>query len=167
MDQVLTPRTNLTVRLVILVILLIPIFIIPGWPLMVRLSSVILPLIFTGTYRISRIVETKFETQFFFAFIPFPIQKCKLSTVGFIETVYGADQPGMWTFILFGPLQFIMGFVFDFLLPSLGGPFEIWLITAKGKEIKAWQGHNQAYFDTNLRMLQTHTTAELRARTGA
>jgi hypothetical protein len=165
MDQVLIPRTNLPLRIVALVVLVIPVWLIPGWPLQVRFFSMIMPLIFTGTYRISRIVETKFETQFFFAFIPFPMQKCKLATVGYIETVYGNDQPGMWTFILFGPLQFIMGFVFNYLLPAFGGPFEIWLVTAKGKEIKAWQGHNQDFFDKNLKLLQTHTTAELRGRT--
>ncbi len=167
MEQELTPQTNLRVRLIILGILVVPLFFIPGLALWGRILSALMPLIFTGTYRISRIIETRFETRFYFAFIPLPQQKCKLATVGFIETIYGADQPGMWTFILFGPLQFIMGWIFDYLMPSLGGPFEIWLVTAKGREIKAWQGHNQNYFDTNLRLLQSHTTAELRSRTGA
>lgn len=166
MDQELTPTTNMTVRLIILAILLAPLLIVPGLDLWARLLSAIMPLILTGTFRISRIVDTRFEMRPFFAFIPLPQQKCKLATVGFIETNYGADQPGMWTFILFGPLQFVMGWVFDYLIPSLGGPFEIWLVTAKGREIKAWQGHNQTYFDANLRLLQKHTTAEMRSRTG-
>jgi hypothetical protein len=165
MDVELMPRTNVVARVIILILLLIPVWVIPGWPLQVRLGSMVLPLIFTGTFRISRIIETKFETRFFFAFFPISEQKCKLSTVGYIETVYGADQPGLWTFIMFGPLQIVMTWVFDFLIPALGGPFEIWLVTAKGKEVKAWQGYNQAYFDKNLKTLQTHTDAELRART--
>ena len=167
MVQELTPTTNLRFRLIILGVLLVPLFVIPGLHWLGRVASAIMPLIFTGTFRNSRIIETRFETQFFFAFIPFPQRKCKLASVGFIESIYGADQPGMWTFILFGPLQFIMGWVFDYLIPALGGPFEIWLVTAKGKEIKAWQGYNQGYFDTNLRLLQTHTTAELRTRSVA
>lgn len=166
MEHELAPATKLKVRLIILGVLLVPIVIIPGWPIIVRILSIGMPMIFAGTYRISRIVETKFETRFYFAFIPFPQQKCKLGTVGFIETNFGASQPGIWTLILFGPLQFIMGFAFDYLMPALGGPYEIWLITAKGKEIKAWQGHNQDYFDANLRLLQSHTTAETRIRTG-
>lgn len=162
----LVPPTRVTVRLIILVILIVPLFVIPDLHIVGRILSCAMPLIVTGTYRISRIVEGRFETQFRFAFIPFPLQKCKMATVGFIETTYGGAQPGAWTFLLFGPLQFIFGWLFDYLIPSLGGPFEIWLVTAKGREIKAWQGHNQDYFDANLKLLQSQTNAELRTRSG-
>ena len=143
MIRELAPPTKLNVRFVILAVTLVPLGIIPGIPIWGRLAGCVMPLILTGTYRKSKIIETRFETRFHFAFIPFP---------------------GIWTLILFGPLQFIMGWIFDFLIPSLGGPLEIWLITAKGREIKAWQGHNQDQFDTNLKLLQDHTTAELKTR---
>ena len=164
MIRELAPATRLNVRLVILAVMLVPLGIIPGIPIWGRLAGCIMPLIFTGTYRKSKIIETRFETRFHFAFVPFPLHKCKLATVGTIETTFANTQPGIWTLILFGPLQFIMGWIFDFLLPSLGGPLEIWLITAKGREIKAWQGHNQDQFDVNLKLLQDHTTAELKTR---
>ncbi len=167
MVRELAPPTVLWVRIVILVVMLLPLCFIPGLPLIGRLLSCVMPLILTGTYRISKIIETQFETRFFFAFIPFPMQKCKLAIVGSIETTYGTAQAGMWTVIMFGPLQLILSWVFDYLIPALGGPYEIWLVTAKGREIKAWQGYNQDYFDTNLKLLQDHTTAELKTRAGA
>lgn len=167
MERELLPVTNLRIRLVVLGLLLLPIPFIPGISLLVRILTCGLPLIFTGTYRISKIVETTFQSRFHFAFIPFPIKKCKLATVGFVETSYGSSQPGIWTFILFGPLQLIFGWMFDYLIPSLGGPYEIWLITAKGREIVAWQGHNKQYFDANLELLQSQTGAEIRARSPA
>lgn len=163
----LAPPAYLSIRLTILGCLLVPLLFIPGMEWWARILSSIMPLIFTGTFRISRIIETRFETRFYFGFVPFPLQKCKLATVGMIQTTYVSNQPGIWTLLLFGPLQFISGWIFNFLLPSFGGPLEIWLITAKGREIKAWQGHNQDYFDTNLKLLLSHTTAELQTRVGA
>ncbi|MDB5341544.1 MAG: hypothetical protein JWN70_7163 [Planctomycetaceae bacterium] len=167
MFRELTPPTKLSTRIIILVVMLVPLLIIPGMEWWARILSCTMPLIFTGTYRISKIIETRFETRFHFAFIPFPLQKCKLATVGSIETTYGTSQAGIWTYIMFGPLQLVLSWVFDYLIPSLGGPYEIWLVTAKGREIKAWQGFNQDYFDANLKLLQEHTTAELKTRVGA
>jgi len=164
MERELLPATDLRIRLIALGVLLVPIPFIPGINLWIGLLCCGLPLIFTGTYRRARIVETTFVAQFHFAFIPFPVQKCKLAVVGFVETIYGGSQPGLWTFILFGPLQFIMGWIFDYLIPALGGPYEIWLITAKGREILAWQGHNQQHFEANLELLQSQTGAEIRGR---
>lgn len=164
MELELLPLTNLPIRLGILAVLLLPIPFIPELSWWMRLLACVLPLIFTGTYRRSRVIETSFQSQFRFAFIPFPVQKCKLAVVGFVETVYGASQPGIWTFILFGPLQFVLGWIFDYLIPALGGPYEIWLVTAKGREILAWQGHNQNYFEANLELLQNQTGAEIRGR---
>jgi hypothetical protein len=158
------PVTKLWIRLIVLAVILAPIPFIPDISLLVRILACGLPLIFTGTYRRSRIIETMFETRFRFAFIPFPSQKCKLATVGYVETTYGSQRAGIWTFIMFGPLQWILGWLFDFLIPSLGGPYEIWLVTAKGREIIAWQGHNQQYFDANLELLQNQTGAEIRGR---
>ena len=166
MTRELAPSANLAVRLGILAVMLVPLLIIPGLEWWARILSASMPLIFAGTFRISKIIETRFETRFYFAFIPFPLHKCKLATVGTIETTYGSSQPGIWTFIIFGPLQFVLGWIFDFLIPALGGPLEIWLITAKGREIKAWQGFSQDYFDANLKLLQEHTTAELKTRVG-
>lgn len=164
MIRELAPPPRIKVRLIILGLLLAPISLIPDLPLWSRFASCLMPLIFTGTYRSSKIIEARFETRFYFAFVPFPLQKCKLAVVGTVETTYGKSQPGMWTFVLFGPLQFICGWIFDYLIPAVGGPLEIWLVTAKGREIKAWQGFNQDHFDVNLKLLQDHTTAELKTR---
>jgi hypothetical protein len=164
MERELIPVTNLRIRIVLLILFLAPIPFLPDVPMLIRFLSCGLPLIFTGTYRRSRIIETTFVTRFCFAFVPFPIQRCKLASVGYLEATYGNSRPGLWTFIMFGPLQLVFGWLFDFLIPSLGGPYEIWIVTAKGREIMAWQGHNQQYFDANLELLQSQTGAEIRGR---
>lgn len=160
----LAPLPRIPIRLITLGVLVAPLCFLPDLPLWTRFASCLMPLILTGTFRSSKIIETRFETRFHFAFVPFPQQKCKLAVVGSIETTYANSHPGIWTYVLFGPLQFVMGWIFDYLLPALGGPLEIWLVTAKGREIKAWQGFNQDQFDANLKLLQTHTTAELKTR---
>jgi hypothetical protein len=32
----------------------------------------------------------------------------------------------------------VFGWIFEFLVPALGGPYQIHLITAKGRELVAW-----------------------------
>ena len=82
----------------------------------------------------------------------------------YVETKYNASGPGFWTFLLFGPMQVVFSYVFDLLIPALGGAYEIWLITAKGREIAAWQGMNQAHFDANVELLAARSGAEIRGR---
>ena len=50
------------------------------------------------------------------------------------------------------------------LIPALGGAYEIWLITAKGREISAWQGINQQHFEENVELLAARSGAEVRGR---
>ena len=70
--------------------------------------------------------------------------QCNLRGVASVNVKYGWDGPGMGTFLLFGVVQVIIGWVLDFLMPSIGGPFQIELATAKGPEMMAWQGHSES-----------------------
>ena len=81
-----------------------------------------------------------------------------------IHTKYKTAQTGWGTFILLGPVMWVFSLVFDYLIPALGGPYEIWLETAKGREILAWNGYNQQHFESNLELLHNQTGAEIRAR---
>lgn len=97
-------------------------------------------------------------------FVPVQTHKCKLAAVVYIGTKYGGDEPGVGTFVLFGPVQYFFGYIFDFLIPAMGGPYELWLETAKGREFIVWQGFNQEYFEKNLELLRNQTGAEIKTK---
>ena len=164
MERQLVPELNLRMRLIVLGVLLIPVLLAWRIGIVWMLLSCFLPVMLTGTYRMSRIVGESFDTQFFLGFVPLARSKCKLPGVVYIHTTFKREQTGWGTFILFGPVMWLFSLVFDYLIPCLGGPYEIWLETAKGREILAWNGYNQQHFESNLELLHNQTGAEIRTR---
>jgi hypothetical protein len=143
----------------------IPILLVaPGLSLIGRAFACFMPLMLSGTFRISRIDDGWMQSRLFMGFVPVRTHKCKLATVVYIGTKYGGSEPGVGTFVLFGPLQYFFGYIFDFLIPAIGGPYELWLETAKGREFVVWQGFNQQHFEKNLELLQNQTGAELKPK---
>lgn len=165
MEITLKPEVKLQPRYWILAVIVLLLLCVPYLgPWWARLLGCILPVILTGTYRVSTVNGDKFQTQLFFGFVPLKPQKCNLPGVIYVETKYNAIGPGFATFLMFGPLQFVFGYIFDMLIPALGGAYEIWLITAKGREISAWQGINQQHFEENVELLAARSGAEVRGR---
>lgn len=166
MKRFLEPEPNLQFRLTVLGVLLIPVLIvlITRGSIIIALLASIFPVMLTGTYRVSKISGEKFFTRMYVGFVPFSRERCKLPGVVYIHTSYEHAQAGCLTLILFGPLQWVFGHIFDQLIPSVGGPYEIWLESAKRGEIMAWKGHNQQQFERNLELLRNHTGAEVRLR---
>ena len=164
MERQLVPELNLRMRLIVLGVLLIPVLL--SWRIGIvwQLLSCFLPLMLTGTYRLSRIRGEWFDSQFFLGFVPLARSKCKLPGVIYVHTTFKRGQTGWGTFILFGPVMWLFSLIFDYLIPCLGGPYEIWLETAKGREILAWNGYNQRHFESNLELLHNQTGAEIRSR---
>ncbi|HUQ72933.1 MAG TPA: hypothetical protein VM165_25620 [Planctomycetaceae bacterium] len=163
MERYLEPVANRRRRLIILGVLLIPVLL--SWRIGVvwQLLSCLLPVMLTGTYRVSRLTAERFDTQFHLGFVPLKRHQCRLQAVVTLLTIYQQGQ-GWGTFFLFGPVQWLIGHVFDYLIPSLGGPYEIWIETAKGRQILAWNGYNQEYYERNLELLRVRTGAEVRLR---
>jgi hypothetical protein len=151
------------VRVVVLIVLLIPVLLASRFTVLQRLLSCFVPLVLTGTYRISAIRGEKFVTRFFFGFYPLAVHRCKLPSVVALNVKYGHVGSGMGTFLLFGPAQVMFGRVFDFLMPAIGGPYQIHLVTAKGRELAAWQGFSDSTFQTTLDTLISMTKAEVRS----
>jgi hypothetical protein len=151
------------VRIIVLVVLLVPIVVASRRPLPERLLACVVPLTLTGMYRTSKIRGDRFTTQFHLAFFPVSTKRCNLRGVTHINTKFGHEGSGWGTFLLFGPMQVVFGHVFDFLMPSIGGPYQIHLVTAKGRELTAWQGTTEAEFRRVLDLLLTHTNAEQRS----
>ena len=151
------------VRVVVLVLLLVPVVLASRLSVVERLLSCFVPLMLTGTYRIATIRGDKFVTRFFFAFYPVVTRRCKLPGVIALNVKYGHVGSGLGTFFLLGPAQMIFGRIFDFLMPAIGGPYQIHLVTAKGRELVAWQGFSDARFQSTLDLLIGLTNAEVRS----
>ena len=151
-------------RIIILVLLFLPIALAIHVNLLTRLLSCFFPLLLLGTYRTSRIRGDRFTTRFYLAFVPIVTKRCNLRGVTFLDVKYGHEGSGLWTFVLFGPFQMVFGWLFDFLIPTIGGPFQIDLTTATGRELPAWRGVDQPKFRSTLDLLTSLTGAEIRAR---
>lgn len=166
MERQLVPVPNLRRRVIVLAVLLVPVLLAWRIGLVAQLLACVLPVVFTGTYRVSRLTGDRFDTQFRFGFVPISRDQCRLPAVVFIHTHYHVEQS--WAsyllFFVFGPVQWLLGHLFDYLLPAIGGPYEIWLETAKGREVLAWNGYSQEYFEKNLELLRARTGAEVRFR---
>ena len=159
----LTPPADLRIRLPLLVVLLVPVFF-SSMSMTFRLLACVMPTMLAGTFRISSIRGEWLTTRLYLGFIPVLRHKCRLTAVEHVGTKYGGSSPGFGTFMLFGPIQYMFGYVFDFLIPAIGGPFELWLETAKGREFIVWQGYSQYHFEKNLALLQNQTGASVRPK---
>jgi len=154
---------RMRVRVIVLIVLFIPIVLASRRSLGERLLACVVPLTVTGMYRTSKIRGDRFTTSFHVAFFPVRTDRCNLRGVTHINTKYGHEGSGWGTLLLFGPLQWFFGRLFDFLMPSIGGPYQIHLVTAKGRELTAWQGSQEEEFRRVVDLLQGLTGAELRA----
>jgi hypothetical protein len=163
-EMILQPETRLRPRLIVLGVMLIPVFVVSFPPWWMRILACVVPVMLTGTYRISQVDGDKFRTQLFVGYLPMKVDKCKLPGVLYIETKFNSTGFMGDAFPLLMPLQFILMGIFDMLMPALGGPYEIWLITSKGREIVAWQGMHEQHFEQNVALLSARSGAELRAR---
>lgn len=164
MSRQLVPELKLRSRFIALGILLVPVLLAWKIGLVYQLLACFVPVVLAGTYRESTLDGDWFHTRFHLGFIPFSKGRCKLPAVVTIYTKYGVNQTGYGTFFLLGPVMVIFIWIFDYLMPALGGSYEIWLETAKGKEILAWCGSNEVHYQQNLELLRTRTGAEVRTR---
>ncbi len=164
MDHKLIPPVDFRIRIVALVVLLIPVVLAPRLGLGWRVLACFMPLMLAGTFRISRIRGDWLDSCLSMGFVPVRRHRCRLRGVAYIGTKYGGSSPGVWTYMLFGPIQWLFGWIFDFLVPAIGGPYELWLETAKGREFIVWQGFSQRHFEKNLELLRNQTGAEIKPR---
>lgn len=164
MEVILKPEVNFRSRYWALGIMLLLILCVSHAPWWLRLVGCVVPVTLTGTYRISSVDGDKFRSQFYFAFMPLKPQKCNLPGVLYVETKYNSTGFVLESLPLLRPLRFIFITIFDLLIPALGGAFEIWLVTAKGREIVAWQGFDEKHFEENVELLQARSGAEVRGR---
>ncbi|MBI5757392.1 MAG: hypothetical protein HZA46_02595 [Planctomycetales bacterium] len=163
METALTPKPSLRLRLTVLTIWFVPIGLASlSWE--ERPLALLVPLLFTGTYRTARIVEDRFEVQLRVLFVPLKPKTCKLQHVGHIATEFKEEGAGWGTLVLFGPLQWVSCWVLDRVLPAFGGPLQLWLVTAKGRELLAWRGFSDEHYEHNLELLKSRTGVGVQRR---
>jgi hypothetical protein len=151
------------VQVAIFALLLVPVVLSQRFTLSERLLACLVPLILTGTFRTSAIRGDKFVTRFHVAFVPVVTERCNLRAVTYVDAKFAWESPGVGTLLLFGPSQWAFGWLFEFLIPAVGGPYQIHLITAKGRELVAWRGFVDAHFRKTLDLLTGATNAEVRS----
>ena len=164
MEVILQPEIKRDHRIKIAIAAAVVILIVPYVSWWIKLPMVLIAVLLAGTYRISSVRDNKFRSRLFVAFMPMKVDKCNLPGVIYIETKYNAVGHVPDTLPFLAPLQKLTGLLFDLMTPALGGAFEVWLITAKGREIPAWQGFSEKHFEENMALLKARSSAEVRGR---
>ncbi len=158
MERELLPLPRVKIRWILFVLLLLP-ALMSSTAWYEKLFPALLVASVVGTYRQSRICGDRFESRMILLFWPLRVRKWKLDRVVVIETEM-ASRGGMGAGLLIAPL-WIFGRICDWLLPWLGGDIKLWLRSAKGKRVLAWQGNSDEHYQTNLEILQTATGADV------
>lgn len=158
-DRDLVPIPRVSLRWILFAVLaLFALF--SNTPWLMKPLALIVPAFITGTYRESRIRNGRFQTRMVYFFVPGRRRSWKLERFVAVETEL-EQHAGCLTILFFGPFFWFLTYVVDWLLPWLGGDFILWLHTAKGKRILAWQGSSDENFQENLNTLVSVTGAEV------
>ena len=163
MEVILQPVANPKARLWAIAIILLPVVLIPI-PWWIRVLACIMPIFLAAISRVTTVDGDKFRTQLFIGSLPLKPVKCNLPGVLYIETKFNSTGSGIGAFLPFKPLRDLLSTLLDIMIPAIGGAYEIWLITAKGREIVAWQGYDQKCFEENVALLTARAGAEVRGR---
>jgi hypothetical protein len=164
-DDAVRLGTNPRTQMIVCAVLLLPVAVafLHRHEVGASLFACVVPLMLTGTFRTSFVGEERFTTRFHVAFVPVSVERCNLRAVTSVMARFAWDGPGVGTILLFGPSQFLFGWLFEILIPALGGPYQIHLVTAKGRELVAWRGFVDAHFQKTLQLLTNATHAEVRS----
>ncbi len=162
MERSLQPNPRLWLRAVLFAVLLTPLLLSSvGW--FQKLFVVAMLALMVGTFRRSWIRGDKFRTGMVVMFYPMRMRQWKLERFVVIEIELENRLHFLWV-LATGPMLWLVCRISDFLFPWIGGEFTLWLRTAKGKRVLAWQGNSEDHFETNLELLQNATGAEIQRK---
>jgi hypothetical protein len=151
----LHPVPRLWLRVLLLALILLPIpFARATWT--VKGMGVLLWTVMLGSYRDVRIEGAVLRYGFVVGFVPLKPRRLKLDRVTrlAIDTEQGVGWG--WMFVV-GLWNWLFCWVLDWLFPWFGGRYRVWLLTARGKQILAWQGNSDDALHENLAMLESAT----------
>ena len=112
-----------------------------------------------GSFRMARINGDQFERRFVLMFVPQPWKRWPMERFVAIETRY-ADESAISTILPIVVLNIwliVWSAAFDWLIPWLGGGYELRLRSVKGGHVLVWKGNSDANFQANLVLLETAT----------
>lgn len=117
-----------------------------------------------GSFRVAKIRGGQFERRMIFMFIPLKLKRWPMERFVDIETRFG--DPGAMgaqlVFSIFNIFFVLWAWLFDRLIPWLGGNFQLRLKLVKGGRVLVWQGNSEATFQKNLATLEAVTKLRVR-----
>jgi hypothetical protein len=111
---------------------------------------------FLGSFRIARIDNGWFERRLVVCFIPLKLKRWQLERFTGIETVYKEGMYIGWVMVI-GPALWLWSHFFDWVVPWLGGNYQLRLRHVKGGPVLVWQGNSESNFEANLAILKDNT----------
>jgi hypothetical protein len=111
---------------------------------------------FLGSFRIARLRDGFFERRMVFMFVPLKRKRWHLERFTQIETVWHESLHIGWA-LLIGPALWLWSHFFDWVIPWMGGNFQLRLRHVKGGPVLVWQGNSEANFEANLKILESNT----------
>ncbi|HLJ12563.1 MAG TPA: hypothetical protein VKU82_15320 [Planctomycetaceae bacterium] len=116
---------------------------------------------FLGSYRLARLRDGFFERQMVVLFIPLKRKRWQIERFTQIETMWTQKMQVGWSLVI-GAVLWIWWRLFDWILPWLGGQYELRLRHEKGGPVLVWQGNSEANFQANLEALERNTGLPVR-----
>lgn len=110
-----------------------------------------------GTFPRSRINITYFEKEWFVFFVPVGVMRLEIAELFQIETDLDSKigaSGGLFVLIFFGLMNLVAFWLFDWLMPWIGGDYKLWLRTKSDQRVLAWQGNGESNFRRNLDLLK-------------
>ena len=152
----LLPQPKIWLRVLILALLL-SMTLIGTAPWTVKLVAALTMVAVLGTFPRPRINSEFFEKEWFVVFVPVSVRRTPMADVMQIETdlEYRIGLAGGFVLSLFiGLWNMLMIWLLDWLIPWAGGDYKLWLRTASGDRVLAWQGNGETNFRQNLEILE-------------
>jgi len=117
-----------------------------------------------GSFRLAKFREGHFERRMIFMFVPLQLKRWPMERFVDIETRFGdpGAMGGMLIFSIFNIFFVLWSWLFDRLIPWLGGRFQLRLKLAGKGRVLVWQGNSEKTFQENLEILEQTTGLRVR-----
>ncbi len=150
MSTALKPEPQIWLRRILFVVAMIPLlFSSMSW--YVKPVAAVMPAFLLGSYRLAYVSEGSLYLQMVVMFLPLRLRRYPLNRIVAIETKWTDAAHAGW-FLMFG-LYWLWCRLFDWLVPWMGGSYELWVRSAKGKRVLVWQGNSDEIYQENLELL--------------
>jgi hypothetical protein len=152
----LAPEPRIVLRVTIWS-LLVALALIGTSPWHAKLGFSVTMALFLGTFPRPQINAKCFRKQWFVAFVPIYLSDARTADLVQIESGLDdrLDGHGELGSLMMRIVRLVyFGWLWDWLIPWLGGDYQLWLRTVSDDRILAWQGNGEGNFQQNLKILE-------------